>query len=139
MLSCFSHVRLFAAPCTVAHQAPLFRRFSRQDYWSGLPCPPPGDLPDSGIKPTSLKSSPLAARFFTTSTTWEALLSLGFSHAEQICSLQTQHAPFSSLGHSSAWSYNPTPSISGLASHSLFKLFTIYFMNSLSNLHLQLS
>ena len=139
MLSHSSCVQLFATPWTIAHQAPLSMGFFRQGYWSGLPCPPPGDLPDSGIKPTSLKSSPLAARFFTTSTTWEALLSLGFSHAEQICSLQTQHAPFSSLGHSSAWSYNPTPSISGLASPSLFKLFTIYFMNSLSNLHLQLS
>ena len=57
MLSHFSHVRLFATLWTVAHQAPLFVGFSRQEYWSGLPCPPPGDLPDSGIKPTSLTSS----------------------------------------------------------------------------------
>ena len=40
---------LFAALWTVAHQAPLFVEFSRQEYWSGLPCPPPGDLFDSGI------------------------------------------------------------------------------------------
>ena len=49
--------------------------FSRQEYWSGLPCPPPGDLPDPGIEPVSLKSAVLAGRFFTTSTTWEANMS----------------------------------------------------------------
>ena len=46
--------------------------FSRQEYWSGLPCPPPGDLPDPGIEPTSLTSSALAGRFFIPSATWEA-------------------------------------------------------------------
>ena len=46
--------------------------FSRQGYWSGLPCLPPGDLPDSGIEPASLTSSALAGGFFTTITTWEA-------------------------------------------------------------------
>ena len=48
-----SHVRLFAAPWTVAYQAPLSMGFSRQEYWSGLPFPSPGDLPDPGIKPGS--------------------------------------------------------------------------------------
>ena len=48
VLSCFSCVRLFATPWTVAHQAPQSRGFSRQEYWSGLPFPPPGDLPDPG-------------------------------------------------------------------------------------------
>ena len=47
--------------------------FSVQEYWSGLPGHPPGDLPDPGIKPKSLRSPALAGRFFTTSTTWEAL------------------------------------------------------------------
>ena len=46
--------------------------FSGQDYWSGLPSPPPGDLPDPGIKPASLVSPVLADGFFMTSTTWEA-------------------------------------------------------------------
>ena len=46
---------------------------SRQQHWSGLPCPPPGDRPLSGIKPASLRSPALAGRFFTTSATWEAL------------------------------------------------------------------
>ena len=53
-----------------AHQAPLSMGCSKQGYWSGLPCPPPGDLPDPGIKPTSLTSPALAGGFFTTSTTW---------------------------------------------------------------------
>ena len=48
-----SHVRLFAAPWTVAHQAPLSMGFSRQEYWSGSPFPSPGDLPNPGIKPGS--------------------------------------------------------------------------------------
>ena len=48
-----SLVRLFATSWTVALQAPLSMGFSRQEYWSGLPCPPPGDLPDPKIKPRS--------------------------------------------------------------------------------------
>ena len=55
MLSHFSCVRLFAALWTVAHQAPLSMGFSRQEYWSGLPCPPLGDLPDQGIEALTLK------------------------------------------------------------------------------------
>ena len=72
MLSCLSHVWLFATPWTVAHHAPLSMGFSRQEYWSGLPCPPPGDLPDPGIKPTSFMSSALAGGFFIPSATWTA-------------------------------------------------------------------
>ena len=48
-----TRVRLFATPWTVAYQAPLSMRFSRQEYWSGLPFPSPGDLPDPGIEPGS--------------------------------------------------------------------------------------
>ena len=51
---------------TVACQAPLSMEFSRQEYWSGLPFPPPGDLPDPGIDLTSLVFSALAGRFFST-------------------------------------------------------------------------
>ena len=47
--------------------------FSRQEYWSGLPWPPPGDLPDPGIELVFLTSPALGGGFFTTSTTWEAL------------------------------------------------------------------
>ena len=67
-----SLVQLFATLWTVAHQAPLPKGFSGQEYWSGLPCPPPGDLPDLGIEPASLTSPALAGGFFTISATWEA-------------------------------------------------------------------
>ena len=65
VLSCFSHVLLCATPWTVACQAPLSMGFSRQEYWSGWPRPPPGDLPDPGVEPRSLMSPALAGRFFT--------------------------------------------------------------------------
>ena len=55
-----------AIPRTVAHQAPLSMGFSRQEYWSGLPFPTPGDLPDPGLEPASSESPALAGRFFTT-------------------------------------------------------------------------
>jgi len=76
LLSCLSSVNLFVNTWTIAHKAPLSMRFSRQEYESGLPCPPPGDLPDQGIKPVSLMSPALAGGFFTASTTWEALILL---------------------------------------------------------------
>ena len=53
-------------------QALLFMEFSRQEYWSGLPCPPLGDLPHPGMEPVSLVSPAVAGGFFTTSSTWEA-------------------------------------------------------------------
>ena len=62
----FSCVRLFVTLRTVACQMPLSMGFSRQEYWSGLSFPLPGDLPDPGIKPTSLMSPALAGGFFTT-------------------------------------------------------------------------
>ena len=61
-----SGVQLFEPPQTAACQAPVSTGFSRQEYCSGLPFPPPGDLPDPGIKPTSHVSLVLAGRFFTT-------------------------------------------------------------------------
>ena len=71
MLSCFSLVQLFVTLWTIALQAPLSMGFSRQEYWSGLPFPSPGNLPDPGIKPAFLMSPALESRFFTTSATWE--------------------------------------------------------------------
>ena len=68
-LSC---VQLFEAPWTVAHQAPLSMGFSRQEYWSGLPFPTPGDLPNLGMEPEFLASPALAGRFFTISAAWGA-------------------------------------------------------------------
>ena len=71
MLNRFSHVQLFATLRTVNRQAPLSMGFFRQEYWSGLPCPPPGDHPDSGIEPMSLVSPALPGGFSITSATWE--------------------------------------------------------------------
>ena len=72
MLSHFSHVQLFVTLLTVACQVPLSMGFSRQEYWSGLPCPPPEDLLIQGSNPCLLCLLHLAGKFFTTSTTWEA-------------------------------------------------------------------
>ena len=73
MLSHFSHVRFSVTPWTVACQAPLSMGILQARYWSGLPYPTPGDLPDPGIEPASLMSPVLAGGFLTTSITWEAL------------------------------------------------------------------
>ena len=59
------------SPRNIAHQAPLSMGFPRQKYWSVLLCPPPGDLSDLGIEPTSLTPPALAGGFFITSTTKE--------------------------------------------------------------------
>ena len=67
-----SHFWFSVTPRTAAHQAPLSMGFSRQEHWSGCPCPPPGDLPDPGIEPASPGSPAWAGRFFTTSAPWEA-------------------------------------------------------------------
>ena len=77
VLSPFSHVQLIVTLWTAAHQALLSMGFSRQEYWSGLPCSPLGDLPNPGIEPASPMSPALAGGFFTTSATWEALTAGG--------------------------------------------------------------
>ena len=59
---------------TVARQAPLSMGFSWLEYWSGLPCAPPGDLPNPGMEPTSPLSPALAGGFFITSSTWETTI-----------------------------------------------------------------
>ena len=71
VLSHFSRSQLFATLWTITRQAPLSMGFFRQEYWSGLPCPPPGDLPNPGIEQAALTSSSLIGRFFTC-TIWEA-------------------------------------------------------------------
>ena len=77
VLNRLSAVQLFAAPWIIAHQALLSMGFFRQEYRSGLPWPPSGDLSDPGIKLTSLMSPALADTVFTTSTTWKAQESEG--------------------------------------------------------------
>ena len=73
---------LFAILWAVAHQAPLSLGFSRQEYWSGLPCPSPGNLPNPRVEPEFLMSPALAEGFFTTGTTWEALLYSSFTKSQ---------------------------------------------------------
>ena len=122
MLTCFSRVWLFATLWTAAHQAPLSMGFSRQEYWSGLPCPPPGDLPDPGIKPlslsllhwlaSSLSLAPLCSRACapqqvnpaTTTITcyWES--SVQFSH-----SVVSDSLPSHGLQHTRLPCPSPTP------------------------------
>ena len=82
-----SHVQLFATPWTVACQAPLSTGFSWQEYWSRLPFPPPGDLPNPGIKPASPESPAMADRFFTTELPCKShiLTSVQFSSVAQSC------------------------------------------------------
>ena len=63
---CAQLCQTLSTPWTAAHQAPLSMEFSRQETWSGLPFPPPGDLPNLGIEPLSLASPALPDRFFTT-------------------------------------------------------------------------
>ena len=65
MLSCSSQVRLFVTLWTIACQAPLSMRFSRQEYWSGLPCPPPEDLPNPVTEPGASHIFCIAGGLFT--------------------------------------------------------------------------
>ena len=84
MLSHFSHVWLCATLWTIACQAPLPMGFSRQEFWSELPCLLSGDLPDPGIEPTSPMSPALAGRFFPASTNLGSLYPLYYV---EVCSL----------------------------------------------------
>ena len=87
--SCFSHVWLFTILWTIAHQAPLSRGFSKEEYRSGLPCPPPADLTDPGIEPRYLGSPALAGRFFTTSATWKAMALTIQTFVGKVCFFNT--------------------------------------------------
>ena len=130
LLSCFSCVRLFSPVWTVASQAPLSMGFSRQEYWSGLPFPPPGDLPDSGIEPESLMSPALAGRFFTTDATWEP----NFLYARyHMCTHTHTHNPQSripqhvrTVGRPAGHSPRPPPGrVAALTSDSRTVLFAL--------------
>ena len=99
MLSHFSCVRLFETLWTVASQAPLSIGFSRQEYWSRLPCPPPADLPDPRIEPTPLGSPAMAGRFFTTSSIWEALELYTSGFKLQLCQVLVDWTILSNLFH----------------------------------------
>ena len=98
----------------IACQAPLSIGFSRQEYWSRLPCPPPGDLPDPQIKPVSLRSPALAARFFTTRAIWETHLNTTMKSESRpvVTNSFRPHglcSPWNSPGQY-VWSMQPFPS-----------------------------
>ena len=80
-----NHIQLFSTPWTAACQPPLFIKFSRQEYWSRLPFPTPGDLLDPGIETSSLASPALVGGFFATSATWEAYLCVCVCMYTYIC------------------------------------------------------
>ena len=109
MLSCFSCVPLFLTQWTTTHQAPLSMGFSRQEYWSGLLCPSPEDLPDSGIEPVFLTSPALAGRLFNTSTTTKSYISHQFSSIQSLSRVQLFATPWiaahqASLSITNSWS-----------------------------------
>ena len=117
MLNHFSHVRL-CNPMDYSPPGSSVHGFPRQEYWSRLPCPPPGDLPDPGIEPKSLMSPAFADGFFTTSFSWEPLIQFkpllfwGFCH-----SLMTQIRTDKIFIHSTNIFWAPTkcPALSILA------------------------
>ena len=110
------HIWLFVTPWTVAHQALLFMEFSRQECWSGLPFPTPGDLADTGIEPTFPAS---AGGFFTTSITWEAP-TLG-SHLSAFCLYKFPYSGQLIYRKSYKWSF-----ATGFLTYHVFKVHLHY-------------
>ena len=99
-----SPAQFFATPWPVARQAPLSMGFSRQLYWSGLPYPSPGDLPDPRNEPMSLRSPTLAGGFFTTSTKWEAYHLILVLYFPWLIPLRVRNVDFSHTSASgNAW------------------------------------
>ena len=107
-----SPVWLFVTLWTVARQAPLSTGFSRQEYWSGLPSPPPGDLMDPGIEPSSFTSPALAGRFFffTTSACWEVKSLSYFQLFATPWTVAYQAPPSMGFSRQKYWSGLPFPS-----------------------------
>ena len=92
--------------------------FSWQEYWSGLPCSSLGDVPDPGIKPVSLMSPALAGRFFTTSTTWEAL---------KLCETQQISPLLRSFVVPIKWSPHRSFLLASFESHPFYQRSTLLF------------
>ena len=109
MLNCLCQVRLFVIPWTVARQATLSMGFSRQEYWSGLPCPPPGIFPSQGSNPGLLR---LLHWYFTTSATWEAL-GLPYGLSNRMTSEGIPGIPSQLVSKESAWNAGDLGSIPG--------------------------
>ena len=122
VLSCFSRVWLFAVLWTVAHQAPLSIGFSRQKYWSGLPCLPSGALTDPGIEPAPLMSPELAGGFLNTSPPgkprkWQPppVISLGEFHRQRSLA---GYSPWGSQRVRHDWEICPCSLFLSLVAHS---------------------
>ena len=119
MLSHSSRVQLFSILWTVAPQVPLSMGYSRQEYWSGLPCPSPGDLPDPGIKPKSPAASvlqedslPRATREAHVCLHTQLHLFQGFDHKplRQQVTLSSLHTTVASVSQAGAWGPQSGPS-----------------------------
>ena len=127
MLSHFSCVQLFVVLWTVACQAPLFLGFSRQEYWSGLPRPPSGDLTNPEIEPASLISPTLANRFLTTSATWKVQVYNTVLLIIYICAVYSFYYQNKFILHLEVFILWPTspyfPYLSGPDSHNYTLLF----------------
>ena len=104
---------------TVAHQAPLSMEFSRQEYWSWLPFPTPGNFPNPRIEPTSLVSSAMASSFFSSWATCETPNSLQLSSVHSLCCVWLFATP---------WTVACQASLSITNSQSLLKLISIESM-----------
>ena len=138
MLSRFTHIQLFGTLWTIARQAPLSMGFSSQDYWSGLPFPSPGDLSDSGIQPTSLTSTALARRLFTTSVTQKATIYISTlpKKYDKICTratcgkLQTSDERMRKIKELNKWRDSPCSWIGRLSNSTLVIPNLIYRFNA---------
>ena len=107
LLSRFSVVCLLATPWTVAHRASLSMGFPRQEYWSGLPFPSPGDLPNAGIEPTPPASPALQADSLPLSPRGSPIPPFTSIHSALLRDLHLPWEPLLSLGHLHFWSRWP--------------------------------
>ena len=135
-LGILSRIQLFATPWTLAHQAPLSVGFPRQEYWSGLPFPPPGDLPNSGTEPTSLEFPALAGGFLTTTPPGKAKIEL---YDQQITGWKPNPSD-----NSAPWRLFPSPTgqaiccLSGSKIHLEHCSLPLYFYSRIQSLLLLL-
>ena len=119
LCSHFNQVQLFVTLWTIVCQSPLSMGFSRQEYWSGLPFPPLGNLPNPGIEPTSPTSPALTGRFFTTEIPRKPGEMVQFSSVQSLSRVRLLRPPWTitcqsplSMGFSRQeyWSGLPFPS-----------------------------
>ena len=121
------HVRLFATPWTVGHQAALFLGFPRQEYWSELPFPSPRDLPNPGIELASLASPALTGGFLNTGATWEAVnTSLTGRFLQKLLPMA-----FNTFPDNNVLTHHPTTELQCFKSNCVFLIFIRVLCNFL--------